>query len=174
MNIPISVSEAIRQKRAIRQFDERALPEEAVIAILNAGRRSQSAKNIQPWNFIAIRDRKTLGALSKLGTWAGHLAGAALGIAILTPDPASRFSVMFDAGQAAAYMQLAAWELGIGSCLATIYETEQARQLLGFPEDLHLRIALSFGYPLDEEVLSQPPRRGGRKTLNEVAHWERW
>jgi len=70
---------------------------------------------------------------------------------------------MFDLGQAAAYMQLAAWELGIGSCLASIYQPERAREILGFPEDLHLRIALSFGYPLDEEKISAPPKKGGEE-----------
>jgi nitroreductase len=81
---------------------------------------------------------------------------------------------MFDAGQAAAYMQLAAWELGIGSCLATIYEPEIARQILGFPEEFHLRIALSFGYPLDEQALSRLASPGGRRPLAEVVHWETW
>ena len=170
----MNVSEAIRTKRAVRQFADRPLPEETALAILNAGRRAQSAKNTQPWHFIAIRERDKLQALSKLGEWAGHLAGAALGVAILTPDPASRFSVMFDAGQSAAYMQLAAWEMGVGSCLATIYEPEQARQLLGFPAEMHLRIALSFGYPLDAGQISETPKKGGRKGLNEVIHWEKW
>jgi nitroreductase len=81
---------------------------------------------------------------------------------------------MFDAGQSAAYMQLAAWELGIGSCLASIYEPEKARQLLGFPVDLHLRIALSFGYPLDAEILIKAPQRGGRKPLSDIVHWNTW
>ena len=170
----MNVSEAIRTKRAVRQFADQALPEETVLAILNAGRRAQSAKNTQPWHFIAIRERATLQALSKLGEWAGHLAGAALGVAILTPDPASRFSVMFDAGQSAAYMQMAAWELGVGSCPATIYEPEKARLLLGFPAEMHLRIALSFGYPLEAALLSGPPQKGGRKGLGEVIHWEKW
>jgi nitroreductase len=170
----MEVGEAIRLKRAVREFDPRPLPDEAVGRILGAGRRAQSSKNTQPWHFVAIRERATLEALSRLGTYAGHLAGAALGVAILTPDPASRFSVLFDAGQAAAYMQLAAWELGIGSCLATIYEPEAARSLLGFPEDLHLRIALSFGYPADPTVLSAPPRPGGRRPLDHTAHFERW
>jgi nitroreductase len=109
-----------------------------------------------------------------LGTYAGHLAGAALGVAILTPDPASRFSVLFDAGQAAAYMQLAAWELGIGSCLATIYEPDAARRLLGFPEELHLHIAISFGYPADPSALNAPPKPGGRRPLDRTFHFERW
>ena len=170
----MNVSDAIRLKRAVRAFKPEPLPQEAVSAILNAGRRAQSSKNTQPWHFIAVQKRETLAALSEMGHYAGHLAGAALGVAILTPDPASRFSVMFDAGQAAAYMQLAAWEMGIGSCLATIYEPEAARELLGFPPEWHLRIAISFGYPLDESLLSHPPKPGGRQALDQIVHWEHW
>lgn len=170
----MDVSEAIRTKRAVRQFKDQPLPQEAILSILNAGRRSQSSKNTQPWKFIAITEKEILVQLSKMGQYASHLAGAALGVAILTPDPTSRFSVMFDAGQAAGYMQLAAWEMGIGSCLASIYEPEQARALLGFPPDLHLRIALSFGYPLDEEMLTRPPKKGGRASLDEVVKWQKW
>jgi nitroreductase len=170
----MDVNKAIRMKRAVRQFQDQPLPEEAVQAILNAGRRSQSSKNTQPWQFIAIRDKATLKALSECGTWAGHLAGSALGVAILHADPSERFQIMFDIGQAAAYMQLAAWESGIGSCLASIYEQEKARHILGYPENLHLRIAISFGYPLDPQDLTRPPKKRGRRRLDEVVHWDHW
>lgn len=170
----MDVSEAIRTKRAIRKFQDKPLPEEVVHSILNAGRRSQSSKNEQPWQFIAIQDKSVLQALSECGSWAGHLAGAALGVAILTPEPTAKFQTMFDAGQAAAFMQLAAWELGVGSVPASIYETEKAREILGFPEEWHLRIALSFGYPVEEEKLSAAPKKGGRRSLEEVVHWDRW
>ena len=170
----MNVSDAIRTKRAIRKFQDKPLPEDVVHTILNAGRRSQSSKNEQAWQFIAIRDKSILKALSECGTYAGHLAGAAVGVAILTPDPKSKFQIMFDAGQAAAFMQLAAWELGVGSVPASIYEAEKARQILGFPSEWHLRMALSFGYPLDEEKLSAAPKKGGRRSLDEVIHWDRW
>jgi nitroreductase len=170
----MNVSDAIRTKRAIRKFQDKPLPDEIMTAILNAGRRSQSSKNEQTWQFIAIRDKSILKALSKCGQWAGHLAGAALGVAILTPDPEGKFQIMFDAGQSAAFMQLAAWELGVGSVPASIYEHEKAREILGFPPEWHLRIALSFGYPLDEEKLSAAPKKGGRRPLNEVVHWDKW
>jgi nitroreductase len=170
----VNVSDAIRLKRAVRKFQDRPLPEDVVLAILNAGRRSQSSKNEQTWQFIAIRDKSIQRALSKCGEYAGHLAGAALGVAILTPDPEGKFQTMFDAGQAAAFMQLAAWELGVGSVPASIYEPEKARQILGFPAEWHLRIALSFGYPLEQEKLSAPPKKGGRRSLEQVVHWDRW
>lgn len=170
----MDVARAIRLKRAVREFAPTPLSDQQVLSILHAGRRAQSSKNTQPWHFIAIRQRETLLALSRLGTYAGHLAGAALGVAILTPDPSHRWSIAFDAGQAAAYMQLAAWEMGIGSCLATIYQPDAARALLGFPEDLHLNIALSFGYPADPDVLTRPPRPGGRHPAESRFHFETW
>lgn len=170
----MNVSAAIQTKRAVRQFQARPLPEETMRAILNAGRRSRSSKNSQPWHFIAVRRPDLLKALSECGTYAGHLAGAALGVAILTPEPDEKFQTLFDAGQAAAYMQLAAWELGVGSCLASIYEPEKARGILDFPPDWQVRICLSFGYPQEADKLSAAPKKGGRRALEEVVHWERW
>jgi nitroreductase len=170
----MNVSDAIRTKRAVRKFTETPLPDDAVHAILNAGRRSQSSKNNQAWQFIAVRDKSILKELSQCGQWASHIAGAALCVAILTPEPTEKFQIMFDAGQAAAFMQLAAWELGIGSCPASLYDFERTRAILGFPPEWHLRIALSFGYALDEEKISAPPKKGGRISMDEIVHWEKW
>jgi len=170
----MNIQEAILTKRAVRKFLPTALPPDAVRTILNAGRRAQSSKNDQAWRFIAIEDRSTLERLSRCGEWAGHLAGAALGVAIVTPDPTAKFQTMFDAGQAAAYMQLSAWELGIGSCIASIYDGDGARAILGFPGDLDLRIMISFGYPQDSTKLTARPRRGGRLAFDEVVHMGRW
>ena len=170
----MNVYDAISNKRVVRKFLDQPLSEKVIHKILNAGRRSQSSKNEQTWQFIAIQDKAILKPLSECGEWAGHIAGAALAVAILTPEPTAKFQTMFDAGQAAAFMQLAAWELGIGSCPASIYESERARGILGFPLSLHLRITLSFGYPAEANKLLTLPKKGGRKELQEIVHWERW
>ena len=170
----MNVSEAIRTKRAVRQFQDKPLPEEVAHSILNAGRRSQSSKNSQAWQFVAVRDPQIRQALSTCGEWAGHIAGAALAVAILIPDPDAKFQHLVDCGQAAAFMQLQAWELGVGSCPASIYEPEKAREILGFPAEWHLRLVISFGYPLDQAVLYAPPRKGGRRDFDEIVHWDRW
>ena len=170
----MNVMEAIRRKRAVRQYREEPLPDEVVEGILRAGRRAQSSKNTQPWRFIAIRDKETLVKLSQMGDFASYLPSAALCVAILTPDPMQRWSVMFDAGQAAAYMQLAAVEMGVGSCLVTLHRPEPARELLGFPEELHLNVVMAFGYPADDQALEPESRQGGRREVDEVVHYERW
>lgn len=171
----MNVLDAIRLKRSVRRFTPDPLPDDAVRTILNAGRRAQSSKNTQPWQFVAVTDRDILTQLSRTGDFAGHLAGAALGVVIVTPDdPDRRDWLMFDVGQAAAYMQLAAWELGIGSVIATIYHPDEAQAILGVPAGYRCDVALSFGFPADASVLTAPPRQGGRNPLDEMVHRERW
>lgn len=170
----MDVAAAIRTKRAVREYAPEPLPDDVVRRILNAGRRAQSSKNTQPWAFVVVRDQARLAELAGLGTYAGHLAGAAVAIVLVSTDPAARPTILFDLGQAAAYMQLAAWELGVGSCLASIYQPEKAAELLHLPPDRQARLALSFGRPADPSLLGAPPRPGGRRPLGESVHWESW
>ncbi len=159
--------DAIRTKRAVRKFTDQPVPDEIIRAILNAGRRAQSSKNTQPWDFVVVRDRAKLKQLGECGKFAAHLAGAAFAIAIIQSVEGA-----FDIGQTAAYMQLAAWDLGVSSCIASIYEPDRAKQLLGVPKEKHFRIALSFGYAA--EPPRDRPRRDGRRGFDNVVHWEKW
>ncbi|MFZ0544401.1 MAG: nitroreductase family protein [Candidatus Promineifilaceae bacterium] len=169
----MNILEALHNKHAVRTYLDKPIPQEAINTILNAGRLAQSAKNLQPWHFLAIQDRERLKQLVEAGNFSNFLGSAALGVVILTPDPNERFQIMFDAGQAAAYMQLAALELGIGSCLTTSYDREGAREFLQAPPEWHIRIAIGFGYPLPGELI-RPPRQGKRNTFDEIVHWEQW
>jgi len=170
----MNVIEAIRTKRAVRSYRSVPLPDDVVQSILHAGRRAQSAKNDQPWHFIAIRERSILQALSATSPNVAHIAGSALTVAIVTPPPSRKQTILFDAGQSAACMQLAAWELGVVSCLATVYEYEQARRMLEFPDDMHLHLAVAFGYPEPVDAEPRAGRKGGRRTLDDIVHWDRW
>ena len=111
----MNVSDAIRLKRAVRKFQDKPLPDDVVHAILNSGRRSQSSKNTQAWQFIAIRDKTILKELSQCGQWAGHIAGAALCVAILTPEPTEKFQI--DVRCRSSRGIYAARRLGVGSWL---------------------------------------------------------
>ena len=173
----MSVWEAVSSRRVVRRFADRPLDEAHLDRILQAGRRANSSKNQQRWAFIVCRDRAHLRQLADVGPWAGHLAGAAAAIALVTPDPSrvdAPLSVMFDLGMAADEMILVAWELGIGSVPATVYRKDLVRELLGYPEDHHCEFLLSFGYPADPSELTRPLKAGGRRPLEELVHEERW
>jgi len=172
---PGPVFRAIASKRAIRRFTKEPLAPTHLERILDAGRHAGSSKNRQRWTFIVCRDREHLRQLADVGPFADHIAGAAAAVALVTPDPrpegAGR-SILWDLGLAAENMMLAAWELGIGSVPATVYEPALARRLLRLPDDLYCEYLLSFGYPADPDDLTRPPRAGGRRPLNEIVRDE--
>jgi nitroreductase len=173
----MNVWDAVRTKRAIRRFAARPIAPADLERIVRAGTRAHSSKNQQRWAFVIIEDRQRLEALSKAGPYAGHVAGAAAAVALVTPDPLGPdqpLSVVWDVGGAAAQMMLVAWELGIGSCPATVYEQAMVRDVLGYPDGMWCEYILSFGYPADPARLTAPNRPGGRRPLGEVVFRERW
>lgn len=173
----MEVWRAIDSIRVVRDFSDKPVERSDLERILHAGRRAGSSKNLQRWAFIVVRDRERLQQLAKTGPFAGHIAGATVAIALVTPDPRANdqpLSVTFDLGRAAQNMVLTAWDLGIGSVPATVYEQDLARDLLGFPSHQHCEYILSFGYPTDPDALKARPQAGGRKTLDEVVHEELW
>jgi nitroreductase len=168
----MEVFDAISTRRAVRRFADRAIPEDALERIVEAGRLAPSSMNEQRWAFIVCTDRAQLEALSHVGVYADHLAGAAAAIALVTPEPREeweRESIAFDLGQCAENLMLAAWDLGIGAVHASVYDESLARQLLGYPAGMRCDYVMSFGYP------ASPPRPpGDRRPLGELVHRERW
>ena len=167
---------AINSLRVVREFTSQPLEPDQLDRILNAGRRAGSSKNEQRWAFIVIRDREHLRELTRVGRYAGHLAGAAVAVALVTPDEEGprNNSVMWDLGRAAQNMVLAAWALGIGSVPATAHNQGVTRELLGLPDGQRCNFILSFGYPADPSKLVAPNKAGGRAKLDDLLHEERW
>ena len=167
------VWQAVSTRRVVRRFADRPLEPDHLERILNAGRRATSSKNEQRWTFIVCRDRAHLQELGAVGPYAGHLAGAAVGIALVTPDPRDTeapLSVLFDLGQAADSMMLVAWELGIGSVPATVYDQDLVHRLLELPGGPALRVPAVVrlpGGPVGPDPAAQgrrPPARSTRSS----------
>lgn len=168
---------AIITQRAVRDFDERPIPDEVLERILDAGRRAPSSKNTQPWEFVLIRDREQLRRLARVGRYAGHLAGATVGVAFVTDDPEkpeALAKILYDVGHATQSMMLVGVELGIGSVHAAVYDGALAAEILGLPESKRCDFALSLGYPARAGLLDAPRRKVPRRALDEIVHRDRW
>ena len=163
----MEVIEAIKSKRSVRSFSDQEVPEDVIRQILDAGRRAQSSRNSQPWTFVVVRQRERLHQLAACGAFAQPLSGASFGVVV-----ASSVDWAFDIGQAAAYLQLAGWSLGVSSCLVWLGDTDQARILLDAPEDTKIEMAIAFGYAKSTQTGKAKP--GGRKPFAEVVRWENW
>jgi nitroreductase len=169
--------DAIRTRRNVREFDDRSIPPDDLDRIVAAAALAPSSMNEQRWAFVVCRDKESLEELSHAGDYADHVAGAAAAIAFLTPrveEISERESIAFDLGQAVENAMLAAWELGIGSCHASVYDEPRVRELLAYPPEMTCDLVVSFGYPADPASLAPPGSRGGRKPLPDLRHDERF
>jgi nitroreductase len=166
--------DALRSRRNTREYQDRPIAGPDLDRILEAGRRSPSSMNEQPWDFIVVTERATLERMADLWRWGAHIRGAAAAIALLSPasaEPEARETFAFDLGQASMSMMLAAADLGIGSCHSSAGDQAEARKVLGFPEDRETVILLSLGYPLRPLTLIENPKR---RPASEVIHREHW
>jgi nitroreductase len=165
--------DAISARRNARSFTSRPVPPADLDRILEAGRRSPSSQNWQPWDFILVTDREQLRKLATVWRGAGHVAGSAATIVVIAPPADNEFRrAQLDLGQAIMAMTLAATDLGIGSCHAGVADIPLARELLGFPQDRDWAFLISLGYPADRPLV--PVRNPLRRPFDEVVHRGRW
>jgi nitroreductase len=169
--------EAIRTRRNVREFDDSPISPDDLDRIVAAAALAPSSMNEQRWAFVVCREDASLEELSHAGDYADHVARAAAAIAFLTPrteEISERESIAFDLGQAVENSMLAAWEFGIGSCHASVYDEPRVRELLAYPPEITCDLVVSFGYPTDPGSLAPPGSRGGRKPLPDLRHDERF
>ncbi len=167
--------DAIRARRNVRQFADRPIAKEDLDRILEAGRRSPSSRNTQPWDFVAVTDREQLRDLVQVWRGGWHVAGSAATVAVIarrTDDPRMEASIEYDLGQASMAMMIAAADLGIGSCHSAVADEDLARRLLGYPSDRRCAVLISMGYPADRKL--RPIRSPNRRPFDDVVHYGRW
>lgn len=166
--------QCIATKRDLRSFTSAAISEETLRKVLNAGRLSGSSRNRQPWQFIVVQDRARLEHLAKFGRFARHVATAAAAIVLIIDDAREAF----DAGRCAQNMMLAAWNVGLASCPATLHHAQEAKHFLGVPTDKTIAMAISLGYPdprgrrLVERAVVGIILGRGRRPLEAIVVWD--
>jgi nitroreductase len=173
VEIVMQTWDAITSRRNVRTFADRPVAAADLDQILEAGRRSPSSQNWQPWDFILVTQREQLRELATVWRGAGHVAQSAATIVVVGPPADNEFHrAQFDLGQATMAMTLAAAGLGIGSCHAGVADIQLARQLLGFPADRDWAFLVSLGYPADRPLT--PIKTPRRRPFDEVVHRDHW
>ena len=158
--------EAVEKRASVRELVPVEIGDADLRKILDAGRRAPSGMNVQPLEYIVIKDKGTIRKLEKVQ---GFIAQASAVIAV-TADGNARFWLE-DAAAAAENMLLAITALGYASCWVegTLLKQEQwAKKLLGVPDDRRLIILLPIGKP------AAAPVQKAKKPLADIAYSERY
>ncbi len=157
---------AVASRREVREYADRALPEELVRTILDAGRLAGSAVNRQPWRFLLVESAEPRARLAEAVHVPGNVRGAKLIVAIVS-------TAGFDAGRCAQNMLLVAWNEGVGGCPNGLADPEGGRAALGLPPDAKIATVLTFGYPAKDRdpfrrTAPEWSARANRKPLDEL------
>lgn len=163
----MEVFDAVRTVLAVRQFQEKPVPEPIVRQIVEAGRLTASSMNEQPWHFIVVEDKETLRKLGTLVQTGPYIAQAPLAIVVAMEH--SPFAVS-DGSRAIQSMMLTAWSHGIGSNWTGFNNLKHVNPALGIPDEIDILAVVPFGYPSGVTGKGQKKR----KPLNEIAYRERW
>ena len=170
---------AVVAKREVRRYLDRPVPDDVLTKILEAGRASGSAKNSQPWRFIVLRDRAHRADLARLIMAPRNLEGCAAAIAIVLTQERLRF----DAGRVAQNIMVAAWSLGVGSCVNSVRPDAQdrMREDLGYPAEAAVATIITLGYAAPGEPRPDPKAkpekvlaRVDRRPVEEIVSFERY
>jgi nitroreductase len=163
----VDAFECVATKLDVRDFQQRSVPTETKLRILEAARVTGSGKNVQHWKFILVQERENLRKLaedSTTGKWVEHSDFA---VVVLT-DPKYGFHLI-DAGRAAQDMQIAAWNDGVASCVFTGVNREALQNHFNIPSDLTPGIIIGFGYPTRKIT-----GRKNRKPLQDLVFLEKY
>jgi nitroreductase len=143
--------DTILSRRSIRRYEEKAIPNEVLSKILEAGRQAPSAANRQPSHFIVVTDDNIKKELSK-GLFNRFIKDAPVTIVgcakagnILT----GKWSLV-DTTIALQNMVIAAWTMGVGSCWIGDFKEDRVKQLLKIPDSWKVVALVSFGYPAEQ------------------------
>jgi len=171
--------ECIKTRRVVRYFSEEAVPREAFVKILEAGRWAPSGGNRRLHRFIAVQDRETIKLVRAVSPgMLGYPAALAVvcidwtKVASLRGKP-HHPGVYIDVGTAAENMLLAAHALGLGAGPVTSFSTVAVSTILGLPDWLTPEMMVCIGYPGEAQPFGRSlPRKPTR--LDDLVSWERF
>ena len=168
-------SEAIKGRRSIRSFKKIEVSNDVVEKLIDAARWAPSAGNIQPWEFIVVRNSETKAKLASAALGQTFVQEAPVVIVVCADENRAlqgygfRGKSLFciqDTAAAAQNIHLAAYSLGLGTCWVGSFREDEVTEILQIPEGIRPVAIIPVGYPAESPA---PPNR---RSLSRIVHYE--
>lgn len=158
----MSLLDVILSRRSIRRYENKEIPKDVLDQIVEAGRQSPSAMNIQPYRFVIVKKSEIKKEMKSI--FSRFLEKAPV-IIVGCANPKSRLAGKWAIGDTSIALQnmvLAAWSLGVGSCWIGSFNEKKTKQTLKIPEDWKVVALLTLGYP------AETPKPRKKKSTDEL------
>lgn len=173
----MNITEAMAARTSIRDYLDKEITRTDILRLFKAGMTAPSARNIQPWHFMAITTDSVLESLSDALPNAPMLGRAPLGILVAADQyeaeagtPGADFWIQ-DCSAATENILLAALDLGLGAVWLGVHPVkeriEAVKRILGLPDHIAPLSLIAVGHPARE---AKPKDKFREDRL----HWEKW
>jgi len=173
----------IQGRRSIRRYQDKLIPENHLLQILDAIRWSPSWANTQCWEVVVVKTpamkEKLKGTLSPTNPAVKAMTEAPVIIALCGKLKSSGYYkgqmstklgdwFMFDLGIATQSLCLMAHSLGLGTVVVGMIGHDKANKVLGIGEGYEVIALIPIGYPAKD---SPTPKR---REIKEFTHVEKF
>jgi nitroreductase len=170
----MNVFEAVRNRRSIRLYENKAVEKEKLLKVLEAARLAPSAGNGQPWSFVVVTDDNVKRNLRPAYNKDWFVAAPVIVVACSFPEKAwkRRNGEQYwkvDVSIAMQNLILVAQEERLGTCWVTNFDEKKVKNVLGIPRNVRVVAMTPLGYPAEQKG---PVTE--RKPLEEITRYEHW
>jgi len=167
---------AVKKRKSIRSFKKKEVEEEKIQKILEAANLAPSAGNFQSYDIILIKNKETKSRLAGAAFGQNFIKDASVVFVVCANEKRvahykERGKNMYcinDASIAAAYIELSAASLGLGSVWVGAFDEDNAREIIEAPDFAKPIAIIPVGYPNEE------PKRPKRRSLFDLVHKEKF
>ena len=185
-------SELLKKRRAVRDYEDKEMPLDILMQIINESCLAPSSSNRQPWHFIIITNKDVIKRLSDeskrnllqdlernpaspSSNYEAVLRDKHFNVFYNAPclvfivGPKELLSIQVDCALAACYFMLSACSRGLGTCwigLGRFIKDRELLDLIGMPEGDQIVAPIVIGYPID---IPDVPDRMGPQVLKIVS-----
>jgi nitroreductase len=167
----VDILTLLKSRRSVRVYQDKPVPQDLLLQILEAGRWAPTGANLQPWHFIVVTDPETRKEIGKVARFffikSSHAEKAPL-VLILGFDTQKGKYGRYDVTLAGGNMMTMATSLGLGTCWIGAFDESKVKEILEIPKNIEVIGLITLGYP--DEKAETPPR----VELEKIVHWESW
>jgi nitroreductase len=169
----MNVFDAIKQRRSIRSYQDKHIEEDKLLRVLEAGRLAPSAKNLQEWRYVIVKDkdlRKKVAVAANNQYFIAEAPVIIVGCATMADyvltcgQPAHSIDLAISMD----HMTLQAVEEGLGTCWIGAFKEDEVKKVLNIPPEMRVVEIMPLGYP---KFIPDPKPR---KKLEEIVFHDKY
>jgi len=153
MNLGLTI---LKGRRSVRKYKDEPVSDDIIHAALDAAHLAPTARNVQPWLFGVIKEKKTLEKLGETAPNGAFIKDADVCFAVFGEKDHTYY--LEDCSAATMQIILALWSFGVGTCWVAGDKKDYAediRKLMNVPDKYKLVSLIPAGYPAEMTIPSK-------------------